>query len=127
LQTRTDRLILSPEEQRKRQVALVRAIVDFLAAPRGAKEAAWAPHVFLNEGAVLLTSTRTAPFVSPIRVQLDDEQSPIQRDREYVEKMLALAGGEPSRRVSWAWSFRDVKDLLVIPDEASSVLAGVSA
>ncbi len=115
LQVNAERLAIDPEEQRKRQLALVSAVVDFIAAPKGAKEAAWAPHVFLIEGVTLLTSTRTAPFVSPIRVNLEDADRPVRPDAEYAEKMTRLAEARGDTKDAWAWTFEDAKQLMAIP------------
>jgi CRISPR-associated protein Cst2 len=102
------RLALGPGEQRRRQRALVQAIVNFIASPTGAKVAGWAPHVFLTEGAVLLTSSRTAPFVSPLKVDLADPDAPIAFNVGYSEAMKSLANDTDS----WFWSFNDAKGLL---------------
>ena len=56
------RIVVQPEELRKRQWALVQSMVDYIASPAGAKTAGWAPHVFKTEGVILLTSARTAPL-----------------------------------------------------------------
>lgn len=124
LQQGVARLAIKPDEQRKRQLALVQAIVNYLAAPRGAKEAAWAPHVFLTEGVILLTSSRTAPFSSPIKVDLEDAQRPVQRDAGYVEKMMRLTAQETAPRDTWAWNFQDTAGLLAIPDKVTAALEG---
>jgi CRISPR-associated protein Cst2 len=102
------RLAIEPNEQRKRQIALIEAITNFIASPTGAKVAGWAPHVFLTEGAILLSSNRTAPFVSPVKVCLNDDTHPVQANPDYIESMKSLADGQES----WAWSFRDAKKLL---------------
>lgn len=122
LQEGAERLAVTPQEQRKRQLALVRAIIDYIAAPRGAKEAGWAPHVFLTQGVVLLTSTRTAPFRSPIKVTLQDRQLPVQRDAEYIDRTLLLAKAGEGRRDTWAWSFEDTSELLSVSSQVEATL-----
>jgi CRISPR-associated protein Cst2 len=102
------RLAVEPNEQRRRQRALVEAIVNFIASPTGAKVAGWAPHVFLTEGAILLTSRRTAPFASPIKVDTGDENAPVKHDGGYREAMKKLANDTDT----WFWSFSDAKTLL---------------
>jgi len=108
LQNGTPRLAINPNEQKKRQVALIQAIANFIASPSGAKTAGWAPHVFLIEGAILLTSSRTAPFYSPIKVSLDDNDSPIKADSGYRESMEKLKNDTDT----WVWSFNDINTLL---------------
>ena len=41
-----ERYAITTDEQKKRQIALIEAIVNFIASPTGAKTAGWAPHVF---------------------------------------------------------------------------------
>lgn len=102
------RLAIEVAEQRRRQRALIQAIVGFIASPTGAKVAGWAPHVYLTQGAVLLTSARTAPFASPIKVDLSDENTPIKPDGGFAAAMNGLANNTDA----WFWSFNDTKSLL---------------
>ncbi len=108
LQEKTERLAITLEQQAKRQVALIQAIADFIASPTGAKVAAWAPHVFLTEGVILLTSSRTAPFRSPIKVSLRDPDGPIQPDSGYVKATEELGNGVDT----WVWKFTDTRGLM---------------
>jgi len=101
------RLAIPESERRRRQKALIRSITNFIAAPTGARVAAWAPHVFLTEGAVLLTSDRTAPFVSPIKVDVANPR-PIIADSGYTESMKALE----NKTTCWVWSFSTAKELI---------------
>ena len=103
-----ERSAITPEEQKKRQIALIEAIINFIASPTGAKTAGWAPHVFLTEGAILLTSARTAPFASPIKVDLTNKDTPVQADPSYAKTMEDLTNGTDT----WIWKFKDVKELL---------------
>jgi len=103
-----DRLAIAPEEQRKRQKALIQAIANFIASPTGAKTAGWAPHVFHVEGCILLTSARTAPFVSPIKVELNDKEDPIKPNPEYQKTMKKLENNKDT----WVWEFKDASELL---------------
>ncbi len=116
-----ERLAIKLPEQTKRQVALVRAIANFIASPTGAKVAGWAPHVFLTEGAILVTSGRTAPFVSPIKVCLNDGTQPVQANPDYSQSMKSLA----DEQMTWAWSFKNTKELLDAAEEAIKTLGGV--
>jgi len=102
------RLAIELSEQKNRQVALIHAIANFIASPTGAKVAGWAPHIFLTEGAILLTSGRTAPFVSPIKVCLNDDSQPVQANQDYSQSMKNLADD----KTTWAWSFKNPKELL---------------
>jgi CRISPR-associated protein Cst2 len=100
---------LPPAEQTRRQKALIQALVDYLASPSGAKTAGWAPHVFKTEGVILLTSARTAPFASPLEINLaDSEGKTIRADPTYQSKMTQLE----NKTDTWAWTFADVKTLL---------------
>lgn len=108
-----DRLAITPAEQRDRQVALIEAITNFIASPTGAKVAGWAPHIFLTEGAILLTSSRTAPFASPIKVSLGDKDKPIQADPGFSKAMRNLAAND-----TWVWTFNNVQELLSNAKEA---------
>src|SRR3972149_6395205 len=103
-----ERSAITPEKQKKRQIALIEAIINFIASPTGAKTAGWAPHVFLTEGAILLTSARTAPFASPIKVDLNDKDTPVQADPTYVETMAALKNDTDT----WVWKFKNTKEIL---------------
>lgn len=113
-----DRLAVEREQQRRRQVALINAIVNFIAAPTGAKTAAWAPHVFLTEGVILLTSARTAPFTSPVQVNLRDEDKPVSANPGYVSAMTALNNGTDT----WTWTFNNVQELITAGGNAATTL-----
>jgi CRISPR-associated autoregulator DevR family len=121
------RLVVDNNEQTRRQRTLINAIVNFIASPTGARTAAWAPHVFLTEGAILLTSARTAPFTSPIRVNLqsnvsngDGERRPVSANTNYREAMLALKNGTDT----WAWTFDGVNQLIEAGQKAVERLTG---
>ena len=108
LQNNQQRLAIKEPEQKKRQAALIEAIINFIASPTGAKTAGWAPHVFLTEGVILLTSARTAPFTSPIKVDLNDKDTPVQAYPTYAKTMADLENNTDM----WAYKFNNVKDLL---------------
>jgi CRISPR-associated autoregulator DevR family len=114
------RLAITAQQQRERQIALLQAISNFIASPTGAKVAAWAPHVFLTEGAIILSSTRTAPFVSPIKVTLDDSKNPISLYQDYMR------GCETFRREgeTWVKTFTNAAQLLSGSAELVNVLRG---
>ena len=120
LQSGKKRLCIGEREQRNRQVALVNAITNFIASPTGARTAGWAPHVFITEGAILLTSSRTAPFHSPIKVSLNDADTPVTADSGYADSMMKLAHDGDT----WVWTFKDVKGLLDATDKAIKELPG---
>ncbi len=124
LQEHQDRLAITPDEQIRRQIALVGSIINFIAAPTGAKVAGWAPHVFLTEGVILLMSSRTAPFISPITVNLGGQSDKtIQQNSGYIDATLKLA----NQQDAWAWSFTDTSTLLVNGDAAIKQLIDGSA
>lgn len=115
------RSVILPAEVTKRQKTLVQSMIDYIAAPTGAKTAGWAPHVFKTEGVILLTSARTAPFASPISVNLaDPEGKAIRADSTYQSRMTLLENSTDT----WAWTFADVKTLL---DAGSNVLNKLDA
>lgn len=130
-----ERSAITPEEQKKRQIALIEAIINFIASPTGAKTAGWAPHVFLTEGAILLTSARTAPFASPIKVDLTNKDMPVQADQSYVATMEKLANdkikdkgkdediGNPNAD-TWVFKFKNAKDLIDTVSEIKAKLEG---
>jgi len=120
LQLSAERRAIPPEAQAQRQIALIEAIGNFIASPTGAKVAGWAPHVFLTEGAILLSSNRTAPFVSPVKVCLNDDTHPVQANPDYIESMKSLADDQES----WAWHFEDAKGLLKSVKEVVKKLRG---
>ena len=122
LQLEKDRLCIGEKEQQRRQVALINAITNFIASPTGARTAGWAPHIFLTEGAILLTSSRTAPFQSPIKVSLEDENTPVTADLGYADSMMKLANKEDT----WVWTFKDTKGLLDATKNAIAQLSGTS-
>lgn len=115
------RQAIKSNEQLKRQKALVKAIVDYIASPTGARAAAWSPHVFLIEGAILLTNSRTAPFVSPISVNLKDKENPVSANASYRESMQALL----SENETWCWQFNDVATLIGAGNSVIEQLNGV--
>lgn len=119
LQPNGQRLTVAPQEQLKRQQALIEAIINFIASPTGAKVAAWAPHVFLTEGTILLTSSRTAPFVSPIRVDVRDKNAPVAPNASYTAEMENLKNDTDT----WVWTFKDAGGLLVAGKAISEKLA----
>lgn len=110
LQNNQNRLAIDEPEQKNRQKALVEAIINFIVSPTGAKTAGWAPHVFLTEGAILLTSARTAPFVSPIKVVLNDKDVPVQANISYTQLMRSLE----NQSDTWVWTFSNTSELLGI-------------
>lgn len=122
LQNEESRLVISGEEQKKRQRALVQAVANFIVSPTGAKVAGWAPHVFLTEGAILLTSSRTAPFTSPIKVNLNDTDNPVQHNPIYIDTMKKLDNKEDT----WVWVFKDIDGLLNAVKETNVMLGGKS-
>lgn len=127
LQNGQNRLAITETEQKKRQTALIDAIVNFIVSPTGAKTAGWAPHVFLTEGAILLTSARTAPFASPIKVDLTKRDIPVQPEPSYAETMKKLANGKNGNEDTpnadtWVWTFKDVQQLIsTIPQIKSKI------
>lgn len=120
LQSKADRLALAQDQPLKRQQALIEAIVNFIASPTGAKVAAWAPHVFLTEGAILLTSSRTAPFVSPIRVDVRDKNAPVAPNASYTAEMEKLKNDTDT----WVWIFKSANELLRAGKSVSETLNG---
>lgn len=96
------------------------AIVNFIASPTGARVAAWAPHVFLTEGAVLLSSARTAPFVSPIKVTVHEKNAPVAPNAPYAEDMKQLGNAKDT----WVWKFTNAKELLAAAEDISNKLGG---
>jgi CRISPR-associated protein Cst2 len=120
LQPGQDRLAISTKKQQERQTALIEAIANFIAAPTGAKTAGWAPHVFLTEGAILLSANRTAPFVSPIKVCLNDSEHPVQSNGQYLETMKKFVEDEQT----WVENFVDTKQLLAGVQKIIKILEG---
>jgi len=123
LQSGAVRLAVTADEQLKRQQTLVDAIANFIASPTGAKVAAWAPHVFLTEGAILLTSSRTAPFVSPIRVDVRDKDAPVAPNVSYATEMEKLKNDTDNNADTWVWTFKGADKLLAAGKAVSEKLA----
>jgi CRISPR-associated protein Cst2 len=113
-----NRTVVAPAEVKRRQKALVKAAIDYVASPSGAKTAGWAPHVFKTEGVILLTSARAAPFASPIKLDLDDEVKPIQADPEYAARMTKLQNSTDT----WVWEFASIEKLLEVGREVADLL-----
>ena len=120
LQNDQQRLAITEPEQKKRQAALIEAIINFIASPTGAKTAGWAPHVFLTEGVILLTSARTAPFASPIKVDLNDKDTPVQADSTYGKTMEDIKNDTDT----WVWKFKDAKELIDTISKIKAKLGG---
>lgn len=111
----SDRLAITPNLQLERQTALINAIANFLAAPTGSRVAGWAPHCFLVEGAFLLTSTRTAPFISPIKVDVSkNSPKPVSHNEGYADQIVALGNNHNA----WAYRFSNVAELLKAAENA---------
>ncbi|RUM89847.1 MAG: DevR family CRISPR-associated autoregulator [Thermodesulfatator sp.] len=91
LQEDAPREILKPQDKLRRMQALVEAFFEFLTSPRGAKEAAWCPHLFLLEGAAVFRKNGTAPFVSPIKVDLSSPEAPVKPREDFLSALQALA------------------------------------
>lgn len=118
------RVVVAPKEVKSRQKALIQSMIDYVASPAGAKTAGWAPHVFKTEGVILLTSARTAPFASPITVNLEDPEGRVIRaDSTYQARMTQLQNGSDT----WAWTFSDIKTLLDASAKISKELDGKEA
>jgi hypothetical protein len=117
------RAAVTPVEVKRRQKALVKAAIDYVASPTGAKTAGWAPHVFKTEGVILLTSARTAPFASPIKLELENAERPIQANSKYSSLLLELG----NKTDTWAWPFGSVKDLLEVNKKVIGILDGKNA
>jgi CRISPR-associated autoregulator DevR family len=120
LQPNGQRRAIAASELLKRQQVLVEAIINFIASPTGAKVAAWAPHVFLTEGAILLSSSRTAPFVSPIRVNTRDKDAPVAPNISYATEMEKLKNNTDN----WVWTFKGIDELFTAGKNISSQLNG---
>ena len=120
LQSNAERLALTSDQQLKRQQALIEAVVNFIVSPTGAKVAAWAPHVFLTQGAILLTSSRSAPFVSPIRVDLGNKDAPVGPNASYETSMDKLKNDTDT----WVWLFKSADELLIAHKSVSQKLSG---
>jgi len=120
LQANGKRLAVTEDEQLKRQQALLDAMINFIASPSGAKVAAWAPHLFLAEGAIVLTSSRTAPFVSPIRVDVRAKDAPVAPNAQYIAEMEKLKNDTDT----WVWSFKGADQLLAAGKAVCDKLAG---
>jgi CRISPR-associated autoregulator DevR family len=85
------RQTLIPGELQLRQKALVRAAADFVASPKGAKTAAWLPHVFLTEGSIITATDRTAPFISPIKLLFENGNIiGIEKNENYITNSQQL-------------------------------------
>ena len=102
-----NRLSISPDEQRRRQEALIKAIVNFIASPTGAKVAAWAPHIFKVEGVILHSQRRAAPFVSPISVAVNNNEKPVSFNETYQTDMTKITGDGII-----SWKFDNQQELL---------------
>lgn len=118
------RIAIDPKDIRKRQLALIQAILDYIGSPTGAKTAGWAPHVFKTEGVILLTSARTAPFASPIAVNLSDpERKPIRANPAYKEQIQKLSNGKDT----WVWPFSGTPDLFDAYTKINGCLSAATA
>lgn len=120
LQPNGQRMAITPDQQLTRQQTLIEAIVNFVASPTGAKVAAWAPHVFQTEGAILLTSSRTAPFVSPVRLDVRDKDAPVSPNASYAAEMEKLRNDTDI----WVWTFKGTDELLAAGKSISGKLNG---
>lgn len=107
LQNDTIRLAITPEEQQRRQKALIKAVINFIASPTGAKVAAWAPHIFKVEGAILHSQHRTAPFISPISVSVNNNEKPVFLNENYQTEMSNITGDGIT-----SWTFSNQQELL---------------
>ena len=69
---------------------------------------------------MLLTSSRTAPFASPIKVDLGDSDKPVKPDSKYMDNMKNLANNKDT----WVWTFTKAHELLQAATTIASTLDG---
>lgn len=123
LQDNQQRLAISEDEQKKRQKALIKAIINFIASPTGAKVAAWAPHIFKVEGAILHSSNRTAPFISPLSINVADTEKPVFRNETYKATMKNMASNNGD--MIKTWEFANQQELLAHVEKIVSLESSI--
>ena len=75
---------LPPEDRLKRACLLLEAIKQWLISPSFAKQTGWLQHQSgLLEGSIVLSKDGAAPFVSPIKFEIEDGKPIIKKNVEY--------------------------------------------
>ena len=79
-----DEYALNQQDRLKRACLLLEAIKKWLLSPSFAKQAGWLQHQSgLLEGSIVLSKDGAAPFVSPIKFEIEDGKPIIKRNENY--------------------------------------------
>ena len=79
---------LNPSDRLKRACLLLEAIKKWLLSPSFAKQAGWLQHQSgLLEGSIVLSKDGAAPFVSPIKFEIEDGKPVIKKNENYREML----------------------------------------
>ncbi|MCW3130690.1 MAG: DevR family CRISPR-associated autoregulator [Methanophagales archaeon] len=80
--------INNENERKKRTCLLLEAVNKWLLSPSFAKQAGWLQHQSgLLEGSIVLSKDGAAPFTSPVKFELENEEAIIKRNEKYRETL----------------------------------------
>ncbi len=92
-----DEYALNSSDRLKRACLLLEAIKKWLLSPTFAKQTAWLQHQSgLLEGSIVLSKDGAAPFVSPIKFEIEDRKPVIKKNEDYrsvIQDIVSQASG----------------------------------
>ncbi len=84
---------IDDEERKKRIKCLLDAIEQWLISPSFAKQTGWLQHMSgLLEGVIVLSKNGAAPFYSPIKFELENNEIPVIKPNEEYREILEKLG-----------------------------------
>lgn len=90
--------VIDDAEKQRRILALLDALEQWLLSPSGARQAGWLQHQDdLREGIFCLSNNGPAPFISPLKLDLQNQETPVMHNPAYREELERLAEKRPGR------------------------------
>jgi len=102
---------LSPSDRLKRACLLLEAIKKWLLSPSFAKQTGWLQHQSgLLEGSIVLSKDGAAPFVSPIKFEIEDGKPIIKRNEDYMSILQDIVSQDTNHYKKY--DFHNPKELI---------------
>lgn len=102
---------IEEKERLKRACLLLEAIKKWLLSPSFAKQTGWLQHQDgLLEGSIVLSKDGAAPFVSPLKLEIDDERPFIMRNKNYRNILQDIVTQAPTHYNKY--DFNSPKELI---------------
>jgi len=107
---------LKSQDRLKRACLLLEAIKEWLLSPTFAKQTGWLHHQSgLLEGSIVLSKDGAAPFVSPIKFEIEDCKPIIKRNKDYKEILQKIVSQDTNHYKQY--NFDSPKELIEIIDK----------